>query len=248
MNPIKRVLGHLYFVYALLVFFITMLPVLFIVLIALACQEPTRAKIIHPTYRIWMEVYLHLIFCHVKRSGTQFFQNGQNYVVVLNHNSLADIPVSTPWIPGPNKTLAKIEMAKIPLFGLIYRAGSILLDRKNEKSRMESTHKMKETLEMGIHLALFPEGTRNKTDKPLQTFQDGAFMTAILVQKPIMPAVLSGTKDLLPNKPTAWAWPQLLKIEFLPPFDTKGLEQKDRKALKQEVFEAMEAHILQQKH
>src|SRR5690606_4718878 len=97
------------------------------------------AKILHPSYRIWMGIFLPLVFIRVKRTGAHYFEKGRQYVVVVNHNSLVDIPVSMPWVPGPNKTLAKIEMAKIPLFGLIYKAGSILVDRKSRESRLHST-------------------------------------------------------------------------------------------------------------
>lgn len=63
-----------------------------------------------------------MIFCPVKHVGRHHFLKGKNYVVTLNHNTLADVPVSSPGIPGPNRTLAKIEMASIPIFGYIYKA------------------------------------------------------------------------------------------------------------------------------
>src|SRR6185436_5631575 len=103
------------------------------------------------------------------------FKNGENYIVVCNHNSFMDVPLTTPFIPGPNKTIAKIEMAKIPLFGLIYQRGSVLVDRKNEESRKNSYIKMKDVLQMGMHMCIYPEGTRNKTTAPLQPFHNGAF-------------------------------------------------------------------------
>jgi len=72
-------------------------------------------------------------FSGVRRiiKGKQHFKKGENYVVVCNHNSLMDVPVSVTSVPA-NKTIAKIEMAKIPVFGLIYKRGSVLVDRKSE--------------------------------------------------------------------------------------------------------------------
>ncbi len=193
MNIIRRILGHCYFFAGMILFVSTMLIVIIPASIALLFPEPYRARIIHPTYRIWMGVFLPLVGCPVLRRGRRNFVKGENYVVVVNHNSLVDIPVSTPWIPGPNKTLAKAEMAKTPIFGVIYRAGSILVQREDDASRRESFTKMQQTLKMGLHLCLYPEGTRNKTDQPLQPFFDGAFIAAIRAQKPIMPAVIFGT-------------------------------------------------------
>ena len=39
--------------------------------------------------------------------GKDNFKKGQNYVVVCNHNSLMDVPVSVTAVP-PNKTIAKV--------------------------------------------------------------------------------------------------------------------------------------------
>ncbi len=245
MNIFKRIAGHIYFFVGMIIFVSTMLIALIPASIALYFPEPRRAKIIHPTYKIWMSVFLPLVGCFVRRKGKENFAKGENYIVVVNHNSLVDIPVSTPWIPGPNKTLAKVEMAKIPLFGIIYRAGSILVDRKEESSRKESFTRMQQTLKLGLHLCLYPEGTRNKSDAPLQPFYDGAFIAAIRAQKPIMPAVIFGTRDILPNKPKFWARPKTIRYHFLEPVPTKGLSMSDRHELKEKVYQIMEAYILQ---
>jgi len=228
-----------------MVFFVlTMLIVLIPAGIALLFEEPVRARIIHPTYKIWMSIFLPLVGCPVRRKGKQYFKPGENYVVVVNHNSLVDIPVSTPWIPGPNKTLAKAEMARTPLFGIIYKAGSILVQREDDQSRKESFTKMQQTLKMGLHLCLYPEGTRNKTSEPLQEFFDGAFIAAIRAQKPIMPAVIMGTREILPMKPKFWARPKTIRYHFLEPIPTAGLSMSDRHALKEKVHKLMKDYIL----
>jgi len=245
MNIFKRIAGHLYFFAGMILFVATMLVVILPAGIALFFSEPRRARIIHPTYKIWMSIFLPLVGCPVRRKGKHHFKKGENYVVVVNHNSLVDIPVSTPWIPGPNKTLAKVEMARIPLFGIIYRAGSILVDRKADASRKESFTRMQETLKLGIHLCLYPEGTRNKSTAPLQPFYDGAFIAAIRAQKPIVPAVIFGTKEILPNKPKLWARPKTIRYHFLEPIPTKGLSMSDRHELKEKVFRIMESYIIQ---
>jgi 1-acyl-sn-glycerol-3-phosphate acyltransferase len=244
MHPIKRVLGHIYFVYAILMFAITMLIVFIPIWITSLFSEPRRSQLLHPIFKGWMSVYLPLVFCPVIRKGKKHFRKGENYVVVCNHNSLADIPVSSPWIPGPNKTLAKSEMARIPLFGMIYKAGSILVDRKKGDSRRESFVKMQEALEMGLHLCLYPEGTRNKTDEPLQAFYDGAFITAIKAQKPVIPALIFNTGKILPHDRKIFAIPMPIRIHFLPPVSTKGLTTADTEKLKNEVRSMMETYYV----
>lgn len=245
MKLIGRILGHLYFVYGMLLFAITMLIVVIPVWLISLLPEPHRARTLHPIFKLWMGVFMPLAGCPVIRKGKSHFKKGENYVVVINHNSFVDIPVSSPWIPGPNKTLAKIEMAKIPIFGLIYKAGSILVNRNAEGSRRQSFVDMGNALKIGIHLCLYPEGTRNKTDKPLQRFYDGAFITAIKAQKPIIPGLIFNTKKILPQDKKLWARPMPIKFHFLEPIPTKGLTLDDIAALKQKVYDIMEQHYTQ---
>lgn len=244
MKSIKNILGHIYMLYALLLFVATMLIVFVPIWLISFLPEPSRARALHRVFRVWMGVFLPLAFCPVFRKGKKNFKKGQNYVVVINHNSLADIPVSSPWIPGPNKTLAKVEMARIPIFGVIYKCGSILLDRNKDSSRRDSFSKMQETLNMGIHLCLYPEGTRNKTKMPLQPFFDGAFITAIRTQKPIMPGIIFNTGKILPHNKKLWAWPKPIRIHFLKPIPTEGLTLADVATLKAQVHHVMETYYV----
>ncbi len=242
MKVIKNILGALYLVYFLLLFIITMLVVIIPIWIISYMKEPQRSAYLHPVFRLWMGVFMPLVGCPVRRRGTEHFKEGENYVVVINHNSLVDVPVSSPWIPGPNKTLAKIEMSRTPVFGLIYKTGSILVDRTSTESRRESFTQMQRMLDMGIHLCLYPEGTRNKTGKPMQPFFDGAFITAIKAQKPVMPALIFNTGKILPHNKKFWARPMRIHFHFLPPVSTEGLTLKDAAALKETVYNMMEQY------
>jgi 1-acyl-sn-glycerol-3-phosphate acyltransferase len=247
MKIIKNILGSIFLAYALLVFAVTMMVVIVPIWLICKLPEPRRARIMHPLYRVWMNVYMPLIGCPVFRKGKQNFKKGEEYVVVLNHNALIDIPVSSPWIPGPNKTLAKIEMSQMPVFGIIYRSGSIIVDRKKESSRRESILKMQETLQMGIHLCLYPEGTRNKTGKPLQPFYDGAFITAVRAQKPVMPGLIFNTGKISPHNRKFWARPSPVHIHFLPPVPTIGLTLENVTELKEKVHKIMEDYYVANK-
>ncbi len=244
MKFIKNIAGTVFIIYSLVVFAITMFVVFIPIWLISKLPEPKRAKALHRVFRVWMNVYMPLVFCPVIRKGKEKFKKGEQYVVVINHNSLADIPVSSPWIPGPNKTLAKVEMSNIPLFGVIYKCGSIIVDRKKEGSRRESVLKMQETLDLGIHLCLYPEGTRNKTNAPLQPFFDGAFVTAVKAQKAIMPGIIFNTGKILPHYKKFWARPMPIHIHFLDPIPTAGLTMGDVPALKEQVHKIMENHYI----
>ena len=134
--------------------------------------------------------------------------------MLCNHNSLIDVPVSSPSIPGGNKTIAKTEMARIPLFGLLYETGSVLVDRKSDASRKESFSKMKAVLAMGLHMCIYPEGTRNKTNEPLKSFHSGAFRLAIDSGKSIIPALIFNSRKVLPADKTFYLLPHPLSDTF----------------------------------
>ena len=186
--------------------------------------------------RFWMNIWLPLIGCRLKISGREFFKQGENYVVVFNHNALLDVPLSAPYIPGPNKTIAKASFAKVPLFGLFYKRGSILIDRKSEKSRIQSFEQMKKTLRNGMHMCIYPEGTRNRTKDPLKPFYDGAFKLATDSGKSIIPCIITGTKKAMPVHKTFYLLPARLSMQFLPPVAPGEMNSK---ALKEKVFAIM---------
>jgi 1-acyl-sn-glycerol-3-phosphate acyltransferase len=244
---IRSILGRLFAAYMLIIFVVTMLPtVLAIFIINNNVAEHKRITYIHKVFTIWMGAYMPLIFCPVRCSGTQVFASKQACVVVFNHQSLMDIPVSSPGIPLPNLTLGKHSFAKAPLFGYIYKSGSILVDRRSNRSRAESFIIMKQALAKGISIALYPEGTRNNNPRQLLPFQDGAFKLAIAAQCPIVPAIITNTNKVLPvNAQAFWAWPHSIQLHFMPAINTQGLVITDAVALKEQCYNTMQQYTQQ---
>ncbi|WP_143307387.1 lysophospholipid acyltransferase family protein [Chitinophaga vietnamensis] len=239
MNLLKNIFGRIFALYALLLFAGTMLIVFIPIWIYSFQPDPRKTRAFVAIGRVWMKIYMPLIGCPVRRKGLEHFQRGQTYVVVCNHNSLIDVPVTTPGVPGGNKTLAKASLGKIPLFGVLYRIGGILVDRSSEASRKKSVEDMKHALSLGLHMLLYPEGTRNRTDQPLKAFYDGAFALAIDTQLPIIPSLLFHTKKILPAAKFFYALPHHIDYHFLEPIPTKGLTREDLPALKEKVFKIM---------
>lgn len=124
MNWFKEVFGRIWALWAMLLFTLTML--VFLIPVALFCMtigEPRRTDRFIRYSRIWMGVFLPGIGCPLFVKGKEHFKKGQPYIVICNHNALMDVPISSPAIPGGNKTIAKAEMAKVPVFGIIYKLG-----------------------------------------------------------------------------------------------------------------------------
>lgn len=235
---IWKILGPIWAVWAILIFVLTML--IFLVPFLLFCYfrpDPQKTKWFCRYSGVWMGVFLPLAGCPLRIRGKEKFAKGETYIVVCNHNTLIDVPVSSPGIPGGNKTIAKIEFARIPIFGLMYQAGSILVDRKNENSRRESFTKMKEALDMGLHMCIYPEGTRNTTNEPLKSFHDGAFRLSLSTGKAIIPAVIFNSRKIMPPDAGFYFRPHRLGFHFLDPVTPQPGESVE--SLKQRVFVLM---------
>jgi 1-acyl-sn-glycerol-3-phosphate acyltransferase len=241
MNFIKNILGRFFALWALLVFSISLLLITIPVWIISFKPEPKKTIALFHIFLVWMKIFFVLTGVRRIFKGKENFKKGKNYIVICNHRSFMDVPLSSPGIPGANKTIAKADMARIPLFGLIYKSGSVLVDRKSEQSRKASYAKMKEVLQMGLHMCLYPEGTRNKTTEPLQRFHDGAFRLALDTQKQIIPAVIFYTNIVLPRNKTFYFWPHKVEMHFLPPIEVNG---RTLEAIKEEAFEKMKEYYL----
>jgi 1-acyl-sn-glycerol-3-phosphate acyltransferase len=232
------VAARIWALWVILIFVVTMLIILIpFLLFSYFKPDPLKTRRWTSLARIWMGVFLPLAGCPLRVRGREKFAPGQTYIVTCNHNALIDVPVSYPAIPGGNKTLAKVEMAKIPIFGLFYRTGSVLVDRKSETSRRDSINKMRDALEMGLHMCLYPEGTRNKTAEPLKTFHDGTFRLALVTGHPIIPAIIFNTRKIMPPNQTFYVRPCRLHIHFLDP--VVPLPGETIESLKQRVFDLM---------
>ena len=189
-----------------------------------------------------MNCWLFLVGCPVKVTGKEHFINGAAYVVVFNHNAFLDVPMSAPYVPGANKTIAKASFAKIPLFGWFYSKGSILVDRNSERSRVKSFEAMKKVLASGMHMCIYPEGTRNRTTEPIKQFYDGAFRLAVATKKDIMPCVILGTKKAMPINKSFYLLPTRLQMHFLPSISAENISVKE---LKEKVYQTMKEYYVE---
>lgn len=236
----KNIFGRIWAVWGLIWFVVTMLLFMIPFTIIFYQPEPKRTRGFIFVARIWMAIYMPLVGCPVSIKGKENFIPGENYIVICNHNAFIDVPVSSPGIPGGNKTIAKAELAKTPIFGMLYKMGSVLVDRNSESSRRESFSSMKAVLAMGLHMCIYPEGTRNRTDQPLKPFHDGAFRLAMATGKPLMPALIFNSRKVMPEKPKFYLWPNRMKMHFLPA--VKITKEDTVESLKQHLFTIMSTY------
>ncbi len=241
MKIVKSIFGRIWALWGLTTFIATFLIIIIPSLLTALIPDPKGMGYFIKLAKLWMNTWLFLIGCPVTVRGKFHFKKGQPYIVTCNHNSLLDIPLSSPYIPGPNQTIAKKEFTKIPIFGWYYERGSVIVDRKSDVSRRKSYELMKAALEKGFHMCIYPEGTRNRTQEPLKRFYDGAFKLAAESGYPIIPAVIFNTKKALPANRIFYLMPHKLGLHFLQPIEVGNRSAEE---LKEETFNTMAAYYL----
>jgi 1-acyl-sn-glycerol-3-phosphate acyltransferase len=237
MQLLKNIFALFWAFWGLLSFVITFLIIVFPCHIADTFKNYKKGQLFFLAMaRGWMHCWLRLVGCPFKVYGKEHFKENKNYVVVYNHTSFLDVTLAAPFTPGANKTIAKSDFAKIPIFSWFYKRGGVMVDRSNERSRIASYENMKKVLAEGMHMCLYPEGTRNKTDEPLKAFYDGAFKLAVETHKEVIPCIIRGTKEALPATKSFYFLPKKISLTFLPAVSSEG---KASKALNEEVKQIM---------
>ena len=242
MNVIKEITGRIMALWAIVTFLVTFLLIFIPSMLTWLIPNPNGQHAFIWIARLWMNVWIRVTGCSLKVTGKENFEKGKTYIVTSNHNSLLDVPLSCPFIPGGNKTIAKTSFAKIPIFGFFYMKGSVLVDRKNKTSRRRSFEKMRNTLNTGMHMGIYPEGTRNRSNEPMKKFHDGAFKLAVATNTSIIPAVILHSKKALPVNKTFYFIPHKLEMHFLEPVP---VAEQTADQLKEKVFEIMKAYYIQ---
>jgi 1-acyl-sn-glycerol-3-phosphate acyltransferase len=164
------------------------------------------------------------------------------YVVVCNHQSMADIPLISN-LPWEMKWLAKIELFNLPILGWMLRlAGDISVDRKNPRSGAQALIKAQRILEQKCSVMIFPEGTRT-LDGRVRQFSDGAFHLAIKAKVSVLPLVIEGSHDCIPKNSWKFGKPSEIFLKVLPSIDTSKLTIQDVPALRDTVRSAIMKQI-----
>ena len=171
---------------------------------------------------------------HIELSGAPPADPRRPYVVVSNHQSLADIPVISR-LPWEMKWVVKAELFGVPVFGWLMRlAGDIPVERKNKTSRAKTLVLARRYLRDRCSVMFFPEGTRSR-DGRVGRFADGPFSLAIKAGVPVLPLAIDGTQDALPKHSWKFGASSGIRLHVFPPVETSGLTPDDAPALRERV-------------
>ncbi len=236
-----KILDYLYLGWVLFVF--TFFMILFLpgfLIPALVGEKGVRV-----TYfflRLWSWLFSKLNFIRYEITGRENIEQGKTYIYVSNHTSFLDIPGICLALPGQFRPLAKKELLRIPIFGWIASAATVIVDRSNHESRVKSLEKLVHTLAHGISILIFPEGTQNRSNELLQPFKDGAFRIALETKQPLLPIMITGAGKLMPPGKFE-IHPGRITIVVGKEISTTSYSVKDIQILKTNVFQVMHGLI-----
>jgi 1-acyl-sn-glycerol-3-phosphate acyltransferase len=126
-------------------------------------------------------------------------------IFMANHLSNLDPPVLVPLLPGRTSILLKQGLMRIPLLGYAMKlAGFVPVVRgqtgeAGREQAIENGARAAKALQSGLHITIFPEGTRSP-DGRLLPFKKGPFYLAIQTGAPIVPISIYGTGAMMPKR------------------------------------------------
>lgn len=174
--------------------------------------------------------------------GREKIDSKTSYVIVINHNSMADI-IALYFLPLNFRWVSKREVFRMPYIGpLLTIHGDIAIDRgRGAEAMRKVVEDGKLWVSRGASIAMFPEGTRSKTGE-IQRFKMGAFALAKEAGVAILPVVLDGTRDVV-KKNYLFNWRNHLKISVLDPIPAEEVATADMSALMTRVHDDMVAEL-----
>lgn len=194
--------------------------------------------------KLWSTIIIYGMGCYPVIKREINYEKGKSYLFVANHTSMTDIMLMFYTATNPFVFIGKKELAKLPIFGFLYKRSSILVDRGSSKSRIEAFKNAQRKLDQGLSVCIFPEGGVPKDlDLILDEFKDGAFRLALEHHIPIAPMTFHDNKTRLPYD-FFRAKPGKMRVKVHKVIPTAHLIATDRKELKKQTRDVILEELL----
>jgi 1-acyl-sn-glycerol-3-phosphate acyltransferase len=163
----------------------------------------------------------------VRIEGAENIPPGESCIFLSNHVSNLDPPILLPAIPGMCSVFLKKSLMKTPLVGTAMRmAKYVPVSRGHSRQEAEQSVAIAaDALRSGIHIFIFPEGTRSP-DGNLLPFKKGAFFLAAETNAPMVPMIIKGTAQML-RKGSMKVFPGVATVRFLPALRPQNFNSRE---------------------
>ena len=148
------------------------------------------------------------------------------YIYMSNHVSNIDPPAEVPELPQRIAVMAKAELFNIPILGRAMRLAQFVpVDRKNRDAAIDSVREAVRTVQGGMSMLVYPEGTRSR-DGRLLPFKKGPFHLAKESGVPVVPITFAGSQKVWPKGKFA-IYPGVIEMIFHKPMDPAKYESRE---------------------
>lgn len=248
MRILSKLAKGAFTIYALILFVAFLLLLFPFIVIASFFGKVNGGNMIYRLCQFWSDCIFPMVGIFHKNYYEQAHDRSKPSVIVFNHTSYLDIPIIMKTFRRQHfRILGKAEMAKIPVFGFLYKNAVVMVARDSPANRAKSVMQLKSVLKKNISVVISPEGTFNTTGKPLKGFYDGAFRIAIETQTPIKPVLFLDAYNRLHPENFLSLNPGRSRAVYLAEVPTEGLTVKDMEMLKEKVFTLMEEGLIRYK-
>ncbi len=186
--------------------------------------------------------FLRIVF-GVNVSGRENLNCLNKYIIIANHNSHLDILLLFCILPISHirRTHAVADEAYFSKHRLVFKIVNYLfrpiwLSRGQLESRTDPLRTMKDRLDAGDNLIVFPEGTRGTPGKLLQFKSGIGRLVAQYPDIPIVPVFLTGPERALP-KASALLLPLWNNVIIGPPQQFRGTHRETTRLLQGVLME-----------
>ncbi|MBS1619394.1 MAG: 1-acyl-sn-glycerol-3-phosphate acyltransferase [Bacteroidetes bacterium] len=243
MSILRDIANRIYSGWCIVIFFVVIFFQMLGFIAISVLPERQRTVACYRVARAIATAWFFLCGYKIVIEGEEKIDHNQTYMFVCNHSNMLDLPMIAYFLQHYYKSLAKKELRYVPIMGYLLRTSSLLVDRSNPESRRQTTARVANLMKQGLSILIFPEGTRNKTVKPLKEFYSGAFRTAILAQVPVQPFLFLDHRSLQPVHSYRFH-PGTVRVRVLDAIPTAGLHPDDAHDLQQQIYDLMERAIL----
>jgi 1-acyl-sn-glycerol-3-phosphate acyltransferase len=167
------------------------------------------------------------------------FDRGRTSFFICNHIDIWDAFIIYSAIPQFVRGLEHESHFKVPAYGwMMRRFGNVPVPPEGNLAKYKQMMKLtKETLDKGVSLIVFAEGTRTR-DGRVSPFNPGAFRMAIQFGYPIAPMSIVGAYEF--SKKGDWKlFPSKITVHIHDTIETRGLGKNDVEALMNRVHAAV---------
>jgi 1-acyl-sn-glycerol-3-phosphate acyltransferase len=179
-------------------------------------------------------------FWDIKARGLENIDRHKAYVIVANHQSMADIVMAYK-THIQFKWVAKDILFKVPVFGWCMSGMKYIRISRGEFGSIKDVYEEAgEWLRKGVSVLFFPEGTRSATGE-MSPFKNGAFKLAIKEKKPVLPMYIEGARDIIPRGSWIFKGRAHSRLIVLPAVETSGYQPEDFARLRDTVRERLES-------